>query len=316
VLLVDTVNALTRHANALRRFLTQKVDSRRDLHPYVKSGTDGAQHHMNLGSYAVPVGPVLFFVSIAVAIFSGWLVDRKSRDIEPAILKSVLIGLLVARATFVMQYLPAYGGDFLKMLDIRDTGFSPVPGVIAGIAVIIWSMARRRNIRRPLLAGAVAGFVTWFLASEASSYWQPSAMVPNISLTNASGTLQPIKFHDGKPLVVNLWATWCAPCQDEMPALADIQKTNSKIDLVFVNQGETSGTIDAFLRRLNLHIVNALLDPGLDVARATGVSAYPTTLFYDASGRLLDKHVGRFSRATFSAALDRLYPSAGAHPTQ
>jgi hypothetical protein len=67
---------------------------------------------MNLGSYAVPVGPVLFFVSIAVAIFSGWLVDRKSRDIEPAVLKSVLIGLLVARATFVMQYLPVTAAIF------------------------------------------------------------------------------------------------------------------------------------------------------------------------------------------------------------
>jgi hypothetical protein len=51
------------------------------------------------------------------------------------------------------------------------------------------------------------------------------------------------------------------------------------------------------------------LDPQLGVARATGATAYPTTFFYAASGRLLETHVGRFSRATMRATLDRLYPS-------
>ena len=268
---------------------------------------------MNFGSYAVPAGPILFFASIAVAIFSCWIIDRKNKDIEPALLRSVLIGLAVARFSFVMQYLPAYGSDFLKIADIRDMGFTAIPGVIAFIASVIWTMTRRRSVRRPLLISATVGLVTWFSVGAAYTHWQPGETVPDIVLNNTHGGQQPLQFHDGKPLVVNLWATWCAPCQDEMPTLAEMQNVTPGIDLVFVNQGEHNATVEAFLNRLGLHIVNGLLDPRLDVAKATAVTAYPTTLFYDASGRLLEKHLGRFSRATFSAALDRLYPSTGPH---
>lgn len=277
-----------------------------------KGGKVGGKQ-LNIGSFTVPIGLAIFFASVAVSLLSAWLVDRKRRDVEPVILVSVLIGLAVARVSFVMHYLPAYGGDFVKMLDIRDTGFTPLPGVIAGIASVILALVRRRNGRPPLVVGATLGLITWFAASAAASAWQPAATAPDIALTNAGGGITALKFHDGKPLVVNLWATWCAPCQDEMPVLADMQRTNAGIDLVFVNQGESSSTVEAFMNRLDLHIVKSMLDPSLEVAKATAVTAYPTTLFYDASGRLVDKHVGRFSRATFSAALDRLYPPAGTH---
>jgi thiol-disulfide isomerase/thioredoxin len=270
---------------------------------------------MNIGPITLPVGPVIFFASLVVALFAARLVDGKRTDVESAIYKSVLIGLVVARVFFVLSYLPGYGGDFLKMLDVRDLGFSPIPGVLAGVLVVIGIMARRRNIRRPLFVGAVAGLISWFAASSVHTYWRPTAVAPVISLFNTSGTLQPVALHDGKPFVVNLWATWCPPCQDEMPVLADAQAANPRINLVFVNQGEQRDIVEAFLVKHNLHIDNALLDPELGVAKATGATAYPTTFFYDASGHLLDTHVGRFSQATFGATLDRLYPSAITQPS-
>jgi len=58
-----------------------------------------------------------------------------------------------------------------------------------------------------------------------------------------------------------------------------------------------------------------LLDPENDVAKATRSNLNPTDYFYDASGRLLDTHVGRFSQATMRATLERLYPAtATRHP--
>lgn len=267
---------------------------------------------MNIGPISIPVGPVVFFASVVVAVLAGRFFDRRSTEVEAALVKSVVIGLVVARVSFVLLYLPGYEGSFLRMLDFRDIGFSLLPGVLAGIIVVLWTVARRPNIRRAMLVGATAGLVAWFGGSAASHYWKPSSMVPVVSLANTNGTLTALGARDGKPLVVNLWATWCAPCQDEMPALADIQREYPGIDLVFVNQGEPPAVVDAFLRRLNLDIANVLFDPQLDVAKAASVSAYPTTLFYDASGHLLDSHVGRLSRATFAAAVEHLYASAGA----
>ncbi|MCX4177597.1 MULTISPECIES: TlpA family protein disulfide reductase [Paraburkholderia] len=95
--------------------------------------------------------------------------------------------------------------------------------------------------------------------------------------------MQALAPRDGKPLVINLWATWCAPCQTEMPVLASAQARYPGLNLVFVNQGERRDTVDAFMKALNLRIANSLFDPELSVAKATETTAYPTTLIYDAS---------------------------------
>jgi YD repeat-containing protein len=114
----------------------------------------------------------------------------------------------------------------------------------------------------------------------------------------------------GRPLVVNLWATWCAPCRDEMPVLAQAQADNSHIDLVLVNQKESAAVVQAYLEQLGLRSARSLLDPDGALASTVGVVGYPTTLFYDGQGRLLEKHSGKFSRATFAEKLRRLYPAA------
>jgi thiol-disulfide isomerase/thioredoxin len=150
----------------------------------------------------------------------------------------------------------------------------------------------------------------------AASHLRHSAAVPVVSLFNGTGTAQALAPPDGKPLVINLWATWCAPCQAEMPVLASAQARYPRLNLVFVNQGEQRDAVDAFMVRLNLHVNNSLFDPELRVAKATGTTAYPTTLFYDTSGRLLETHLGRFSRATFAATISRLYGSSVSGPVE
>jgi thiol-disulfide isomerase/thioredoxin len=109
--------------------------------------------------------------------------------------------------------------------------------------------------------------------------------------------------------VVNLWATWCGPCRAEMPVLAQAQADYPGVRLVFVNQGEALRTVDDYLASHDLHITNSLLDPTHAVAAAVGAVGFPTTLFYDAHGRLLAAHLGPFSRATFRQAVAKFYPA-------
>ncbi|MGF6782269.1 prolipoprotein diacylglyceryl transferase family protein [Paraburkholderia sp. GAS334] len=263
---------------------------------------------MNIGPLSLPIGPIIFFLSVAIAIFAGWLIDKGRRDTDPVIFAAVIIGLIVARISFVLQYLPSYQDSLFKILDFRDTGFEPLPGVVAGLITIGLVLARRKSIRRPSLLATVVGLAVWGVASAATGLMTPSSTVPDNSLFNAAGTSQPLAPHDGKPHVINLWATWCAPCQAEMPILANAQAGYPGLDLVFVNQGERPNTVDSFMANLNLHVNNSLFDPSLSVAKATGTKAFPTTLFYDASGRLLESHLGRFSEATLEATISHLYP--------
>ncbi|APR40254.1 redoxin [Paraburkholderia sp. SOS3] len=275
---------------------------------------------MNLGFVSLPAGPLILFASVLAALAAGRFATRRttgddegaSARIDQSIFNTLIVGLVVARLVFVGRYLPGYEGSIGKMLDFRDLGFDLLAGAAAGVCVLAWIMLRRRALRRPLLIAVAAGVATWSAASAAAQFAQAPQSVPQVSLVDSAGQLQPLARNDGKPLVVNLWATWCPPCRAEMPVLARAQADHARIDVVFVNQGEAKATVDDYLDSQGIRIANSMLDPNLAVARAVEAAGFPTTLFYDARGRLLARHLGPFSRATFEAALERFYPAVPA----
>src|SRR5690554_8147761 len=65
-------------------------------------------------------------------------------------------------------------------------------------------------------------------------------------LTDIQGNQLTLSDYKGKPVVVNLWATWCPPCIREMPVLDEAQQANQDIHFVFVNQGEDSAEVTHF----------------------------------------------------------------------
>jgi len=110
----------------------------------------------------------------------------------------------------------------------------------------------------------------------------------------------------GRPMVVNLWATWCPPCRREMPVLADAQQRESAVRFVFANQGEDRETAQRYLTAAGLELANVVIDPGARIGREIGSGSLPTTLFYDASGRLVDTHLGALSAASLASKLRSL----------
>ena len=111
---------------------------------------------------------------------------------------------------------------------------------------------------------------------------------------------------DGKPMVVNLWASWCPPCRREMPVLAAAQQRETGISFVFANQGENAATVQRYLSASRLDLANVLLDHDTRLGFVAGSGTLPLTLFYDASGRLVDTHLGALSAASLASKLDPL----------
>ena len=107
-------------------------------------------------------------------------------------------------------------------------------------------------------------------------------------------------------MVVNLWASWCPPCRREMPVLAAAQQRETGVMFVFANQGEDAATAQRYLGDSALHLANVLLDSGTELGRTVGSTALPTTLFYDAGGRLVDTHLGELSAASLASKLNQL----------
>jgi len=133
--------------------------------------------------------------------------------------------------------------------------------------------------------------------------------LPDTPLTTLAGDsidLPSLAEDQGQPLVVNLWATWCPPCRREMPVFEQAQDEASDITFAFVNQGEDVALVNRFLDEQSLELGNVLLDARTALGDVTGAMAMPTTLFYDAEGRLVDTHFGELSHATLRQGLERL----------
>ncbi|WP_205171045.1 TlpA disulfide reductase family protein, partial [Burkholderia sp. LMG 13014] len=124
-----------------------------------------------------------------------------------------------------------------------------------------------------------------------------------LQLEALDATPVPVQRFAGKPVVVNLWATWCPPCQREMPILAQAQQDHPGMTVLMVNQGEDAQAVRAFLEQKGLRFDHVLLDRTLHAMKAYGSRGLPTTLFFDAKGNLVESHMGEITAARLKDAV-------------
>ena len=101
----------------------------------------------------------------------------------------------------------------------------------------------------------------------------------------------------GVPTLVNLWATWCAPCVKELPTLdklAAAHRVGGQLGVVAISQDDgQQASVDAFLRKLNVTDLGAYHDPKMTLSAALGPdTVLPTTILYDANGKEVWRYVG------------------------
>jgi cytochrome c biogenesis protein CcmG, thiol:disulfide interchange protein DsbE len=117
----------------------------------------------------------------------------------------------------------------------------------------------------------------------------------------------------GTPVVVNKWASWCGPCRFEFPWFQSLaEKRGGQIAFLGVNSNDSSGSAETFLSELPLPYPS-YSDPDLKIAQDLGgpPQAFPTTTFYDRSGKQVFTHPGVYgSEADLVADVNR-YAAGG-----
>lgn len=260
---------------------------------------------LQIGPFSLPWQLLAVFVAIAVSSSVGHRLGRRAGvDIDPQMLRMLLVAVVVARLAFVVLFFDAYRSSPLGILDIRDGGWRPLPGLLAAWVYGLWLGLRSRPMRLALWGALGSATLVWAAAGLALLLMATAnTPLPSISLKALDGRQVSLHQFEGKPTVVNLWATWCPPCRREMPVLAQAQATHADVNFVFLNQGEAAEKVGDFLSGEKLALRNVLLDRQGEASGQLGQRALPTTLFFDASGRLVDTRIGEVSLATLTERL-------------
>ncbi len=232
---------------------------------------------------------------------------RRFRRVQVGPLAGVVVAVAVVagRLTFVLAHLDVYGAAPWRVADLADGGFVGAAAVFAALVAATEGTRRSPRLRRPLALTLACAACAAALATVAAPYLATARPgPPAVLLRNLDGAAIDLATFRGRPLVLNLWASWCPPCRREMPLLADAQARHADVQFVFVNQGEEAPQIRRFLRAHDLALRNVLSDRLRQAGVATGSSAMPTTLFFNREGELVVRHVGEIDAPALAAALE------------
>jgi thiol-disulfide isomerase/thioredoxin len=146
---------------------------------------------------------------------------------------------------------------------------------------------------------------------------------PDVTFSDADGRSTSLAAFRGKIVLVNLWATWCAPCVEEMPALDRLQAAlgGDTFAVVAISSDRAGAkAVDPFVEKVGLKALKPYLDPPGAATRAFAARGLPTSILLDRDGNELGRLEGKAAWDSADAkALIRHYidakPSPGPAPT-
>ena len=118
--------------------------------------------------------------------------------------------------------------------------------------------------------------------------------------------LNEIDQHKGKVVVLNFFATWCAPCQEEIPGLVKLRRRYSvdKVVILGISLDEDPALVPPFVGKYGINYPVKMAS--LDIVRMFSVRSVPHNTVYDVAGRLVVNQPGLVTEKGFQEAIDRL----------
>ncbi|WP_002146326.1 redoxin domain-containing protein [Bacillus cereus] len=134
---------------------------------------------------------------------------------------------------------------------------------------------------------------------------------PDFELTKLDGTNVKLSDLKGKKVILNFWATWCGPCQQEMPDMEAFYKEHKeKVEILAINytpseKGGGEEKVSNFAKEKGITFP-ILLDKNIDVTTAYKVITIPTSYFIDTKGVIQDKFIGPMTQKEMEKRIEKL----------
>lgn len=263
---------------------------------------------------AVAIGPLVFAPDrfAAILAIAGFLLLSEifARKIDHRFSSwgwgATIAFIVGARAGHVIKHGESFLTEPLRLFYIWQGGFIIAAGVVLALAFTL--ICFRRELHLVLWAAipaVVSAYIAFFVLQLNAG--TPAITLPsgNTFRTLAGEIFEP-EMLKGRPIVINLWASWCPPCRREMPMMVDVAASTDTAQMVFVNQGEGAEIIQRFLASQNLASSGMVLDTLGEFARHYKVPGLPATLFIGSDGMLRSVHMGEISREGLISGMRQL----------
>jgi thiol-disulfide isomerase/thioredoxin len=119
--------------------------------------------------------------------------------------------------------------------------------------------------------------------------------LPDLHFIDSQGHKLTLEDFEGKVLLLNIWATWCLPCRQEMPALDRLKTAlgNKDFEVIALSTDEGGRTVvEAFYEEIGIKSLGIYWDPKGRIEKDLAIFAYPTTFLLDRQGRALGTRLG------------------------
>lgn len=277
------------------------------------------------------LGPIPLTLPLAIACLIGlWIIARlydARHPNEPSNTRQhlsdvALASLIGARVFYVGFHLDAYLQAPVSIFALGDGGFSWAGAVLGAIGLILFKTRQQPAARVPLAALSLTGLLLYWGGLQLLP--QPKHQsLPDLTLSTLDGATvflnnEGLAFETmnqspvssaiaARPLIINLWATWCGPCRREMPAFARAEQAFANVAFIMLNQGETSEEVKSYLAQKNLNFTYPLLDFDSALLHSLDAQALPTTLFINKQGEVIHTHMGELTYARLQDLIKRFY---------
>jgi len=158
---------------------------------------------------------------------------------------------------------------------------------------------------------------SWLWASRVPLSAQPGNLrpepaigypAPDFRLDTLDGDRFQLSAVRGTPIVLNFWATWCGPCQRELPALQNAAEVYAgEVLIVGVDQGEEAAIVQAYVDKLGLTFPMPL-DKEMEAGTLFNVKGMPTTYFIDGDGVIRHIWTGEMNSVTLAEGIAKIWP--------
>lgn len=157
-----------------------------------------------------------------------------------------------------------------------------------------------RTVILLILGGAIVYTLYANITKDKNEIVEVGKLAPDFVLTDMNGERHQLSDYKGQGVFLNFWATWCKPCEREMPFMESQyeQYKDKGVQILAVNIGESEVVVNDFIKKYGLSFP-VLRDKEQEVLNAYGVNPLPITFLIDKDGKIVRIHTGEILKEDF-----------------